>query len=99
MTWFVYLIECTDGSIYTGIAVDVAARYAAHAGGKGARYTRSHPPRRLLAAFEHPDQSSATKAELRIKKLSAAQKRALVPLNEADASSQRQRQMKRVLRG
>jgi len=49
-----YLIECRDGSIYTGIAVDVAARYAAHLNGKGARYTRSHPPRCLLAVLEYP---------------------------------------------
>ena len=55
MAWFVYLIECRDGSIYTGIAVDVAARYAAHLSGKGARYTRSHPPRRLIAAIEYAD--------------------------------------------
>lgn len=77
MAWFVYLIECTDGSIYTGIAVDVAARYAAHTDGKGARYTRSHPPARLLAAFAYPDRSSATSAEYRIKQLSAPEKRAL----------------------
>jgi putative endonuclease len=77
MAWFVYLIECTDRSIYTGIAVDVGARYAAHADGKGARYTRSHPPARLLAAFEYPDRSTATRAESMIKKWSAQQKRTL----------------------
>jgi putative endonuclease len=77
MAWFVYMIECTDGSIYTGIAVDVAARYAVHACGKGARYTRSHPPARLLASFEYPDRSTATIAELRIKQLSAGAKREL----------------------
>jgi len=77
MTWFVYLIECTDGSIYTGIAVDVAARYAAHAEGKGARYTRSHPPVRLLATFQYPDRSAASSAEYRIKQLSAQGKRDL----------------------
>ena len=49
MTWHLYLILCRDGSIYTGITVDVAARYAAHVDGRGARYTRSHPPARLLA--------------------------------------------------
>jgi putative endonuclease len=75
MTWFLYLIECKDGSIYTGIAVDVAARYAAHAKGKGARYTRSHPPRRLLAMVEYPDRSTASKAEYAMKRLSAAEKR------------------------
>jgi putative endonuclease len=77
MTWFVYLIECADTSIYTGIAIDVSARYEAHASGKGARYTRSHPPKRLLAKFAFPDRSSASKAEHRIKQLSAREKRAL----------------------
>lgn len=73
--WFLYLIECADGSIYTGIAVDVAARYAAHCKGTGARYTRSHPPLRLLGCETHPDRSSASKAEWRVKQLSAADKR------------------------
>lgn len=77
MAWFVYLIECEDGSLYTGVAVDVQKRYAQHASGKGARYTRSHPPRRLLAHFPHPDRSSALKAEYAIKQLPAAAKRAL----------------------
>ena len=73
--WFVYLIECRDGSIYTGIAVDVAARYAAHASGKGARYTRAHPPARLLGCIGYPDRSSASKAEYQIKQLKPADKR------------------------
>jgi ribosome-associated protein len=77
MAWFVYLIECKDGSIYTGIAVDVGARYAAHRSGKGARYMRSHPPRRLLAAIACADRSDASKAEYRIKRLSPREKREL----------------------
>ena len=77
MPWFVYLLECADGSIYTGVAVDVDKRYAEHVSGKGARYTRSHPPRRLLARFEHPDRSAALKAEYAIKQLSPTDKRAL----------------------
>ena len=77
MAWFVYLIECSDGSIYTGIAVDVAARYRKHADGKGARYTRAHPPVRLLASFEYPDRSAASKAEYRIRRLSRQRKREL----------------------
>ncbi len=76
--WFLYLIECLDGSIYTGITTDVAARYTAHANGKGARYTRMHPPARLLACVEHPDQSSALKAEYRVKQLTAAEKRQFI---------------------
>lgn len=73
--WFLYLIECQDGSIYTGITVDVAARYSAHEKGTGARYTRSHPPKRLLAVFNYPDRSAASKAEYAIKQLSAEEKR------------------------
>lgn len=73
--WFLYLIECRDGSIYTGVSVDVEARYDAHASGKGARYTRSHPPLRLLASVAYPDRSSAQKAEHEIKQLSPAAKR------------------------
>jgi putative endonuclease len=80
--WFVYLIECCDGSIYTGIATDVGRRYALHAAGKGARYTRSRPPRRLLASFAFADRSSASRAEYAIKQLTPAQKRAVC----ADAS-------------
>lgn len=72
--WFLYMIECVDGSIYTGITVDVDARYAAHCQGAGARYTRSHPPLRLLGHEIHPDRSSASKAEYRIKQLTAAEK-------------------------
>jgi putative endonuclease len=75
--WCVYLIECRDGSVYTGIATDVARRHAEHAAGKGARYTRSHPPLRLLAHFEYPDRAAATRAEHAIKQLTPAQKRAL----------------------
>lgn len=73
--WYLYLIECADGSIYTGIAVDVAARYVAHCEGRGARYTRSHPPHRLLGYEAHPDRSAASKAEYRVKRLSPVEKR------------------------
>jgi putative endonuclease len=75
MGWFVYLIECDDGSLYTGIALDPEARFAAHLAGKGARYTRSHPPRRLLMALPCPDRSSALKEEYRLKQLTPAEKR------------------------
>lgn len=75
--WYVYLIECRNGSIYTGIATDVARRYAEHVAGTGARYTRAWPPRQLLASFAHADRSSASKAEHAIKQLTPARKRAL----------------------
>ncbi|KAA0089969.1 GIY-YIG nuclease family protein [Trinickia soli] len=77
MAWFLYLIECADGSVYTGIATDVQARYDKHAAGKGARYTRARKPVALLASFELADRSSALRAEYRVKQLCAADKRAL----------------------
>ena len=73
--WYLYLIECIDGSIYTGITVDLKARYAAHQNGSGARYTRSHPPLRLLGFETHPNRSSASKAEHKTKQLTPAEKR------------------------
>ena len=73
--WFLYVIECVDGSLYTGIATDPEARFEVHAAGKGARYTRSHPPLRLVLTEPHPDRSSASKAEYAFKQLTAAQKR------------------------
>jgi putative endonuclease len=75
--WFVYILECRDGSLYTGIAIDVARRYAMHVAGKGARYTRAHPPARVLATFPHPDRAAASRAEYAIKQLSPGAKRAL----------------------
>ncbi|MEI8140114.1 MAG: GIY-YIG nuclease family protein [bacterium] len=73
--WFLYLIECEDKSIYTGIAVDVAARFAAHQKGTGARYTRAHPPEKILTVIEFPSRSAASQAEYRIKHMTAPEKR------------------------
>ncbi len=75
--WYVYLVECHDGSLYTGIAVDVALRYAQHEAGTGAKYTRSHPPLRLLGYRVYPDRAEASRAEYRIKQLTPTRKRAL----------------------
>ncbi|MGZ2745687.1 GIY-YIG nuclease family protein [Burkholderia stagnalis] len=77
MSWFLYLIECVDGSVYTGITTDVAARFDEHAAGKGARYTRSRKPRAVLASFPLADRSSASRAEYWVKQLSPKQKREL----------------------
>ena len=80
-----YLLLCRNGAIYTGIALDVAARYAQHRAGTGARYTRANPPRRLLARFACPNQSVAGRLEAAIKRLSAAEKRELVGRTGAGA--------------
>jgi putative endonuclease len=76
--WYVYLLLCRNGAIYTGIARNVAARYALHVAGTGARYTRANPPRRVLAQFACVNQSEASRMEAAIKKLAAADKRKLV---------------------
>lgn len=67
--WFLYLIECRDGSYYAGITTDVEARFQAHAAGKGARYTRSRPPVRILGMRAYADRAAASRAEWRIKRL------------------------------
>ncbi|SIT48191.1 conserved hypothetical protein [Paraburkholderia ribeironis] len=77
MAWFLYLLECSDGSVYTGIATDVQARFDKHVSGAGARYTRSRKPVRVLASFELTDRSSALRAEYWVKRLSPIDKRAL----------------------
>jgi len=77
MAWFLYLLECSDGSVYTGIAIDVQARFDQHASGTGARYTRSRKPVQVLASFELADRSSASRAEYWVKRLPPSEKRAL----------------------
>ncbi len=76
--WYVYLLLCRNGAIYTGIARNVAARFAQHAAGTGARYTRANPPLRLLAKFVCASQSEASRMEAAIKKLPAPGKRELI---------------------
>lgn len=73
--WFLYVLECSDGSLYTGITVDVEKRFAVHLSGKGARYTRSRPPLRILAVTQHEDRSGASRAEHAVKKLALEKKR------------------------
>lgn len=86
--WYLYMIECDNGSIYTGIAVDVASRNLAHACGKGAKYTRAHKPRALLLAVRYPDRSTASRAEYQFKELSAQQKRFWIARGIALADAQ-----------
>lgn len=67
--WHLYLIECVDGSLYTGITTDVERRFAEHVSGRGARYTCSHAPARLVASGPVGSRSQALRAELAIKRL------------------------------
>ena len=76
--WYVYLILCRSGAVYTGIARNAEVRYAQHVAGTGARYTHANPPRRLLVKFACVNQSEAGRMEAAIKKLTATNKRKLV---------------------
>ena len=82
--WFVYLLECNGGRVYTGIAVDVARRVALHQTGKGARFTRMHLPQALLGSFRFRDRAAASRAEAAIKRLDAPRKRALLTPTHID---------------
>jgi len=75
--WFVYVARCADGSLYTGIARDVALRIAAHDAGKGARYTRGRGPLTLCAKRRCLSKGQALRLELAIKRLPRAQKERL----------------------
>ncbi|MGB9154766.1 MAG: GIY-YIG nuclease family protein [Alphaproteobacteria bacterium] len=74
--WFVYLLECTNGRLYTGITTDLAARFRKHSSGKGAMFTRLNRPARMIAAKQCANRSEASKLEWVIKSLKPQQKRA-----------------------
>jgi putative endonuclease len=68
-TWFLYIVRCADGTLYTGIARDVAARIAQHDAGKGARYTRGRGPLTLCAVRRFRSKGAALSLEHAIKQL------------------------------
>jgi putative endonuclease len=76
--YFVYLLECEDTSLYTGIATDVDRRFTEHITGRGARYTRAHTAKRILYREKVKDRSTALKREAAIKKMTRTQKLALI---------------------
>jgi putative endonuclease len=65
--WFVYVLECENGMLYTGIAKNVEQRFALHLKGKGASFTRANPPISILASLVQPSHSDAAKLEALIK--------------------------------
>lgn len=76
--WYVYILECSDGTLYTGITTDLNKRIKTHNNGKGAKYTRTRIPVVLRASFEATDRSHASKEEYRIKQLSRKEKLSLI---------------------
>lgn len=78
MNWQVYIILCSDESLYTGISSDAERRFAQHLAGTGAKYFRGRAPLRLVYQEDGHDRSSASRREAEIKRLRAEQKRQLI---------------------
>jgi putative endonuclease len=75
--WFVYLLECINGRLYTGITTDLNARLARHKSGKGAMFTRLNAPSHIIAAYTCANRSEASILEAQVKRLTPTQKRDL----------------------
>ena len=78
MAWYVYILRCGDGTLYTGVTDDVPRRLAAHRSGKGAKYTRGRGPLELVYQEEVPDKSAALRREIEIKRLTRQEKERLI---------------------
>ena len=80
MPFFCYIVECADGTFYTGWSTDPERRTKTHNAGRGAKYTRMRRPVKLIFTEELPDRSSAMKRELEIKKYNRKRKKKLAGL-------------------
>ena len=78
MSWWVYILRCGDGTLYTGTAADVERRLAAHRRGRGAKYTRGRGPLAVVYREACPDRGAALRREAAIKKYRRAEKEALI---------------------
>ena len=76
--WYLYILRCKDGTLYTGIAVDVQARLEQHRCGKGAKYTRGRYPLELVYTEQCATHSDALKREIAVKRLNRAEKEILI---------------------
>ena len=78
MAYWLYILRCGDGTLYTGTTDDVARRLAVHQSGKGAKYTRGRGPLTLAYPEACADKSAALRREIAVKKLTRAEKLALI---------------------
>ncbi len=76
--WFVYILRCKDGSLYTGITTDLSRRIEEHRSGTGAKYTRSHQVDKCVHTEEFPSRAEASKREAEIKRWKRERKLALI---------------------
>ncbi|MBU4515577.1 MAG: GIY-YIG nuclease family protein [Eubacteriales bacterium] len=84
--YFVYILECSDGSLYTGYTVDLEQRLKAHGDGKASKYTRSRLPVRLVYSEAFDNRSSAVGREAEIKRRPRRDKLQLVNSNQGDGA-------------
>ena len=88
--WFVYIVRCADGSLYTGITKDVKRRSQQHNAGTASRYTRSRRPVELVYHEAHPSQSSALKREAAIKAMNRRGKLTMIQKRKTPAKGGRE---------
>jgi putative endonuclease len=99
--WYLYIVRCSDGTLYTGIAKNVTQRIEAHNQGKGAKYTRTRGPVTILFQETLSDYSSALKREYQVKRLGRKGKEAFIegkPLKRPAEKSKMSFQKKRSVR-
>ena len=82
MAWYVYMLLCGDGTLYTGMTDDVPRRLRAHQSGRGAKYTRGRGPLTLVYTQEQPSRSAALRRECAIKRLRREEKERLIQEKE-----------------
>ena len=85
MGYFCYIVECCDGTYYTGWTMDPARREKQHNSGRGAKYTRFHRPVRLVYVEEVTDRASAMKREIAIKRLDHERKKRLITASQGNS--------------
>jgi putative endonuclease len=78
MSYYLYIVECSDGSLYTGWTTNLTKRLEVHNSGKGSKYTRSRRPVNLVFSAEYPTKSDVSKMEYRVKQLTRKQKIELI---------------------
>ncbi|MEA3493867.1 MAG: GIY-YIG nuclease family protein [Candidatus Margulisiibacteriota bacterium] len=78
MPYYVYILECVNKALYTGITNNLARRLRQHKTGEGGHYTSYNPGKRIRYSEEHPNRSAATKREIQIKRWSRTKKLALI---------------------
>ncbi len=79
--WYVYIVRCSDKSLYTGVTSDIQRRLKEHNSGKGGRYTKSRAPVTLVYSEAYKTKSEALSRESQIKRWSRAKKKALIEQN------------------